>query len=152
MGREARGRRDAQENPVKNETKRQWWSGERMGRRRRERMQLAGYGEGGGGRVSDDGLGAAQRADSGAKTPERPRQAYMTTLSEGESLLTAWYQRGGGGRVQAPGFLSPRKRSHLRPCPQRSKYAATDPKGPAASGRTCFVPVKAKTVGCYFCF
>ena len=52
-------------------------------------------------RVSDDGRGWAQRAGSSAKALERPRQTYVTTLSEGESLLTAWYQRGGGGRVQA---------------------------------------------------
>ena len=53
-------------------------------------------------RVSDDGWDGAQRAGSSATTLEQPRQTYVTTLSKGESLLTAWYQRGGGGRVQAP--------------------------------------------------
>ena len=45
--------------------------------------------------------GGARRAGSSAKTLEQPMRTYVTTLSEGESLLTAWYQRGGGGRVQA---------------------------------------------------
>ena len=79
-----------------------------MGRKGKERMQrVACKGKRAARRVSDDRRGGvAQRADSSAKTLERPGQAYVTTLSEGESLLTAWYQRGGGGRVQAPRYPS----------------------------------------------
>ena len=44
-------------------------------------------------------------------------------------------------RSKPPRFLSLRRRFRLRPCPQKPKYAATDPKGLAASGRICFVPV-----------
>ena len=87
--------------------------------------------------------GDAQRADSSAMTLEQPRRAYVTTLSEGESRLTAWYQRGGGGRVQAPRFLSLHKRHRPRPSFPKAICAAVDPRAPKASGHICFVPSRA---------
>ena len=70
----------------------------------------------------------------------------MTTLSDGGDQLTTWNQRGGGGRVQASRFWSLRRRFHLRLAPSKAECAAPDRKGPMASGHTCFVPSRAKTL------
>ena len=102
----------------------------------------AGGGRPRSGQVSDGGGDGAQRAGSSAKTLEQPRQTYVTTLSEGESLLTARYQCGGGGQVQAPRFQSLCRQFHLRPCLQNAKCAAANPKGWRGSGCICFVPSK----------
>jgi len=98
--------------------------------------------EGAGG--DDDRNESAQEKDAGAKAPETPRRASMTTLSDGGDRLTTWNQRGGGGRVQASGFLSLRRRFHLRLSSPKAECAAFGRKGLTAPGRTCFVPSRAK--------
>jgi len=119
--------------------------GQQLRGRARERAGARGRETGGEGTGGDDDRNErAQEQDAGAKAPETPRRASMTTLSDGGDRLTTWNQRGGGGRVQASRFWSLRRRFHLRLAPPKAEYAATDHKGPTTSRRTCFVPARAR--------
>ena len=69
----------------------------------------------------------------------------MNTLRRYASLQTF-------AGLSSPGFLSLRTQFHLRPCPQKPRCVATDPRDLKVYGRICSVPAKAKAVVRYHYF